>query len=107
MNTGDFQLLSSLVKERSGLVLSDDKVYLVESRLMPLVRKRGMNGLDELVGLIREGKDETLPDEVTEVMTTNESFFFRDVRPFEQFRTFVMPKLLVKSKSQLLQKLYR
>lgn len=94
MNPGDFQLLSNLVKERSGLVLSDDKVYLVESRLMPLVRKRGMDGLDELVGAIRRGKDETLPDEVTEVMTTNESFFFRDVRPFEQFRSYVLPKLL-------------
>ncbi|MCH8097239.1 MAG: protein-glutamate O-methyltransferase CheR [Proteobacteria bacterium] len=94
MNPGDFQMLSELVKKRSGLVLSDDKVYLVKSRLMPLVRNRGMNGLDELVGAIREGKDKTLPDEVTEAMTTNESFFFRDVRPFEQFRTFVLPKLL-------------
>jgi chemotaxis protein methyltransferase CheR len=94
MNPGDFQLLSNLVKKRSGLVLSDDKVYLVKSRLMPLVRKRGMNGLDELVGAIREGKDETLQNEITEVMTTNESFFFRDVRPFEQFRAFVLPRLL-------------
>ena len=94
MNPGDFQIVSELVKERSGLVLTDDKVYLVKSRLMPLVRKRGMNGLDELVGAIREGKDQTLPDEVTELMTTNESFFFRDVRPFEQFRTFVLPRLM-------------
>lgn len=94
VNPGDFQILSDLVKVRSGLMLSEDKVYLLESRLMPLVRKRGMSGLDDLVGAIREGKDQTLPDEVTEVMTTNESFFFRDVEPFELFHTYVLPNLM-------------
>ena len=94
MKTEDFELLSGLVKERSGLVLSEDKLYLIESRLIPLARRRGLAGLDDLVSAIRSKGDEPLLVEITEAMTTNESSFFRDSRPFEIFRNFVLPKIL-------------
>ena len=45
----DYEFLRKLLKERSGLDLSGDKQYLVESRLIPLARKAGMPGLPELV----------------------------------------------------------
>lgn len=94
MTPGDFNLLSSLLKKRSGLVLTEDKTYLLESRLIPVARKRGMSGIDDLVGAIRKNNDEQLLREVTEAMTTNESFFFRDTRPFELFEQTVLPQLL-------------
>jgi chemotaxis protein methyltransferase CheR len=90
----DFDLLSGLLKERSGLVLTADKVYLLESRLVPLARKRGMAGLDDLVKAIRLKRDEPLLRDVTEAMTTNESFFFRDAVPFDRLRKLVLPELL-------------
>ena len=65
MKTEDFELLSGLVKERSGLVLSEDKLYLIESRLIPLARRRGLAGLDDLVSAIRSKGDEPLLVEVT------------------------------------------
>ena len=92
MNADDFETLASVLKQRSGLSLTEDKSYLLESRLMPVVRRRRFNGLTELVAAIK-GKDESLITEVTEVMTTNESFFFRDTRPFDQFRDVVLPQL--------------
>ena len=46
MKSEDFDFLSNLLKKRSGLIISEDKLYLLESRLVPLARKRGMNGLD-------------------------------------------------------------
>ncbi len=94
MKPEDFNFLSTLVKERSGLVLTTDKAYLLESRLMPVARKRGIKGLEELVAVIRRGQEEALVREVTEAMTTNESFFFRDVRPFDLLRDEVLPKFL-------------
>ena len=49
MNTADFQFLSAILKQRSGLVLTEEKAYLLESRLMPVARKFGFAGLPELV----------------------------------------------------------
>lgn len=96
MKSEDFQYLSSLIKQRSGLVLSEDKAYLLESRLMPLARRRGFKGLDELVDAVRKHKEESLLQATTEAMTTNESFFFRDIQPFDLFRDQVLPHLLAK-----------
>jgi chemotaxis protein methyltransferase CheR len=94
MKQEDFDLLSTLLKERSGLVLTKDKTYLLESRLVPVARRRGMAGLEDLVAAIRQQRDEPLLKDVTEAMTTNESFFFRDTRPFEIFEKEILPKLI-------------
>ncbi len=96
MNTADFELLSQILKERSGLVLSSDKAYLIESRLTPVARKHRWNGLDDLIAEVRKGSDEELLREITEAMTTNESLFFRDQRPFDSLRDVVLPSLLEK-----------
>jgi chemotaxis protein methyltransferase CheR len=93
MKPDDFDFVSRLLKERSGLVLTRDKAYLLESRLMPLARKRGLKGLDELLNLLKR-RDVTVEKAVVEAMTTNESFFFRDNKPFDQFKSIVLPNLL-------------
>jgi chemotaxis protein methyltransferase CheR len=89
----DYDILRKLLKERSGLDLSSDKQYLVESRLMPLARRVGLPGIAELVAKIKAGTD-ALTSDVVEAMTTNETFFFRDKVPFEHFRDLIMPHLL-------------
>lgn len=94
MTPGDFEVLSSLLKRRSGLFLGEDKTYLLESRLIPVARKRGMSGIEELAAAIRKNRDEALLADVTEAMTTNESSFFRDIKPFENFRDLVLPRML-------------
>jgi chemotaxis protein methyltransferase CheR len=95
----DYDFLRKLLKERSGLVLSADKQYLVESRLLPIARKAGINGLGELVQKLKGG-NERLAVDVVEAMTTNESFFFRDKIPFDHFRDAVLPALLKTRASQ-------
>lgn len=89
----DFELLANLLKTRSGLVLGPEKGYLLESRLTPVARLRGLNTLSELVALIRSKKDEALLAEITEAMTINESFFFRDNVPFDNLGQHVLPAL--------------
>ena len=89
----DYEYLRKLLKDRSGLMLSADKQYLVESRLTPVTRKHGLTSLGELVVKIKSGNEDLTVD-VVEAMTTNESFFFRDKIPFEHFRDAIMPQLM-------------
>lgn len=93
MNSSDFELMQELLKSRSGLVVTRDKIYLLESRLTPLARRAGMEGLDELVAKIRATRDEKLISEVVDAMTTNESFFFRDKNPFDAMENSILPAL--------------
>jgi len=90
----DYGFVSKCLRERSGLVLSADKQYLVESRLLPVARQAGFSHLDELVIALKNARDSALMTSVVEAMTTKESFFFRDKTPFEYFRQTIMPALL-------------
>jgi chemotaxis protein methyltransferase CheR len=90
----EYEYLRKILKERSGLDLSTDKQYLVESRLMPLARKAGLAGIPELVAKMKSGA-EALTCDVVEAMTTNETFFFRDKIPFDHLRDTILPALMV------------
>jgi chemotaxis protein methyltransferase CheR len=90
----DYEFLRKLLKERSGLDLSSDKQYLVESRLVPLARKAGLPGISELAQKMKAGGAEPLVAEVVEAMTTNETFFFRDKMPFEHLKDTMLPAIL-------------
>jgi chemotaxis protein methyltransferase CheR len=93
MTPADFDFLRGLLKRRSGLVLSSDKQYLVESRLLPVARKAGFDHLSALIDALKADKTAMLMTAVVEAMTTNESFFFRDKVPFDNLRTTVFPAL--------------
>ena len=93
MTPADYDYLRRFLKERSGLDLSPDKQYLVESRLLPLARKASLPGIPDLVLKIRNG-DGRLATDVVEAMTTNETFFFRDKIPFDHLRDSIMPGLI-------------
>jgi chemotaxis protein methyltransferase CheR len=89
----DYDYLQKMLKDRSGLMLSADKKYLLESRLLPLARKAGVAGISELVTKMKGGSESLILD-VVEAMTTNETFFFRDKTPFDHFKETVIPELL-------------
>jgi chemotaxis protein methyltransferase CheR len=93
VNAPDYEYLRKLLKERSGLDLSADKQYLIESRLLPVARKAGLSGIPELVQKLQGGSS-ALITSVVEAMTTNETFFFRDKVPFDHFRDTIMPEVL-------------
>ncbi|MEQ8357344.1 MAG: protein-glutamate O-methyltransferase [Kiloniellaceae bacterium] len=94
MNVNDFEFIAKLLYQRSGLVITQEKAYLLESRLNPVARKWDLDGFETLISNLRTKKDERLVVDVTEAMTTNESFFFRDNRPFDQFKDIVLPHML-------------
>jgi chemotaxis protein methyltransferase CheR len=92
MTPPDYEYLRKLLKDHSGLDLSSDKQYLIESRLLPLSRKAGLSDIGELVQKMKGGSA-SLITQVVEAMTTNETFFFRDKVPFEHFRNTIVPEI--------------
>ena len=93
MTPSDYEYLRKLLKDQSGLDLSADKQYLIESRLLPLARKCGLPGIPDLVQKMKGGAG-SIVAQVVEAMTTNETFFFRDKVPFDHFREMIMPEIL-------------
>lgn len=94
MNGPDFEYLCDAVKERSGIVLTPEKAYLVDNRLAPIARSTDHADVPALLATLRSKRDEDLLREVTDALTTNESFFFRDQKPFDAFRDLMLPHVL-------------
>ncbi len=94
MQTENFQFLADLLMKKSGHLLAPEKGYLLDSRLGPIARKEGVDSVDELVRSMRTRNDERLNWAITEAMTTNETFFFRDRTPFDLFKAEVIPHLV-------------
>ncbi|MDV6331865.1 protein-glutamate O-methyltransferase CheR [Asticcacaulis sp. 201] len=93
MTPEDIEHLAATLKTRSGLILGSDKTYLIESRLAPVARREGFANVAALLTALRTKRDEKLMASVTDAMTTNETFFFRDKVPFDQFKSDILPAL--------------
>ena len=94
MPAAAFDVFASLLKARSGLVIGPDKTYLLQTRLGGMLRREKLADLPALAAKLRAPGAEKLIGEVVEAMTTNESFFFRDEKPFQHVRALAIPRLL-------------
>jgi chemotaxis protein methyltransferase CheR len=92
MNADSFASIAALVRTRSGIVLTPDKEYMLDTRLAPLLKQEGIASMDALALRLRDSRAETLARAVTELLTTNESSFFRDGKPFDHLKR-LLPKL--------------
>ncbi len=94
LGPAEFDFLRGLVRERSAIVLEPGKEYLVESRLVPLLRDRQLPTLAALAVALRGDPHGELARAVVEAMTTNETSFFRDHHPFEALQHRLLPELI-------------
>jgi chemotaxis protein methyltransferase CheR len=81
------------INRQAGIVLAPDKAYFVEARLASVLREEGLKSIDDLIARADRG-DRRLQTRVVDALTTNETFFFRDRQPFDQFRSVILPELL-------------
>lgn len=88
-----FDTLAQLLKAKSGLAIGPDKLYLLETRLAPILKQQGLRDLNAMAERLRQPRMDVLAQAVVEAMTTNESFFFRDDKPFVHFRAQALPRL--------------
>lgn len=96
----DFEFYRKLLKEKSGLSLGNEKAYLIEFRLQPLAGKWGFGSIEMLTEILRTKPDPKLVYDVVEAMTTNETLFFRDDKPFKFFGSTVLPAMLKARENQ-------
>jgi len=85
--------LRGLIHRLCGLVLSEEKAYLVQHRLEPLVRAQGYSTFEEFARQLQGPAGGALHDALVEAITTKETFFFRDGHPFETLRQRLLPEL--------------
>ncbi|MFK8033100.1 MAG: protein-glutamate O-methyltransferase CheR [Hyphomicrobiales bacterium] len=90
----EFKYFADFLKAKSGIILAADKSYLVESRLAPIARRTGHETIADLINAIRRAPTGPLALDAIDAMTTNETFFFRDKTPFDNFNDTVMPAML-------------
>jgi chemotaxis protein methyltransferase CheR len=94
LSNNSFETFQTLLKARSGLVIGIDKTYLLETRLAGMLKREQLADLNVLAERLRRTGTDQLAREVVEAMTTNESFFFRDDKPFQHFRAQALPQML-------------
>jgi chemotaxis protein methyltransferase CheR len=90
--TDAFGEIAGLVRRRAGIVLTPDKTYLLETRLGPVLSRFGLPSLAALGSKLRALPGEVLERAVVEALTTHESSFFRDGRPFDHLAA-ALPRL--------------
>jgi len=88
----DYQAFRRYLEQASGILLGDNKEYLVASRLGSLLRERGLNGMKGLLNALNRGTDARLRVAVIDAMTTNETFWFRDISHFRLLTETILPK---------------
>jgi chemotaxis protein methyltransferase CheR len=90
----NYRFLQQQVYSQVGIVLADDKHYLFESRLGPIVKQLGLASVNDLCAFLHKEQNAEIAKQVTEAMTTNETYFFRDPAQYEIIRTTLLPKLM-------------
>lgn len=93
LSTQDYEAFRAFLEDACGIVLGDNKHYLVVSRLGRLMADEGVATLGDLVTHLKEGRNRQLRERIVEAMTTNETFWFRDTFPFDILKELILPDL--------------
>jgi chemotaxis protein methyltransferase CheR len=87
--------LIGFIKKETGISISADKEYLLESRLSRVIKKLDLEDYNSLISELRFRKEEAVKNTV-DALTTNETYFFRDHKPFEFFEKKILPDMILK-----------
>lgn len=98
----DFDQFRVFLEKTCGILLGNNKQYLVSSRLNKLMEQQGLKTLGDLVRKIQAQPRSGLREQVVDAMTTNETLWFRDTYPFEVMKSRVLPELLKSAPGQRL-----
>jgi chemotaxis protein methyltransferase CheR len=89
----NYRFLQQHIYTRTGIVLADNKHYLFESRLAPIVKQLGLASINDLCAFLHTDRNADVAQQVDEAMTTNETYFFRDPSQYDAIRTELLPQL--------------
>ena len=86
----DFDLLRDFIREQCGISVSDDKSYLIESRLAHLVAATGARDFGEFYLKAKQDGTGALRDNIVDAVTTHETLWFRDTTPWVTIREVML-----------------
>ncbi len=89
---GEYQAFQQFLQDASGIVLGAGKEYLVSSRLNSLMRHYAISSITELLNQLRTDRNPRLRTGIIDAMTTNETFWFRDMAHYELLREKILPE---------------
>lgn len=90
----DYNNFRDFLQDACGILLGDNKEYLVNSRLKPVIEKHNMSCLGDLVAKLKGYSSASLKEEVIDAMTTNETLWFRDLHPFRILQEQLFPEFV-------------
>ncbi|MFL0809617.1 MAG: protein-glutamate O-methyltransferase CheR [Agarilytica sp.] len=93
MSAGEFQEFRDFLQDVAGIDLGHNKQYLVATRLRRVLMEYDCETLAQLTSLIKSPSSSRAKQKVVDVMTTNETFWFRDSYPFEYLKAKILPDL--------------
>ena len=102
LQPSDVTFLQNLIAERSGQIVTADQNYLLDLHLKPIALEEGLETVEQLVAHARKSNSSRLGDRLTEAMTINETFFFRDLHPFNALQNTIVPEILERKKDKTL-----
>ncbi|MDT0593782.1 CheR family methyltransferase [Glaciecola petra] len=88
-----YALFADFLQKKLGIVLGNNRQYLVKSRLSGLLKNSNCADYDALISKLIQQSDIALTNESLELMTTNETFWFRDAYPFDLLQDNILPRL--------------
>ena len=101
MNKDDYNAITKYVFDICGIALGDDKQYLIEQRLSPVLGELGCDSFSDLARKLNSGiTNFIIREKMLNAMTTNETSFFRDEHPYVAFREKIMPDMLERVKQR-------
>ncbi len=92
----EFNKFAKLIHEMSGIYLKDSKNTLLSNRLRKRLIEKKIDSFDEYYRYLETSKD---MDEITEMLnavSTNETYFFRNIKHFETLFDSIIPELISK-----------
>jgi len=93
LSDADYDAFRKILEDACGIVLGENKHYLVTSRLNRLSEELSYPSLSDMLDKLRQGGDVKLKQRIVDAMTTNETSWFRDRYPFEMLKNSLLPEL--------------
>ena len=100
ISAADYARFCTFLENNSGIILGQNKEYLVKNRLRSILEETREKTLSELLNILESGRSTALRSRVIDAMTTNETLWFRDAHPFEILKDTVFPELSTELRGQ-------
>lgn len=96
----EYEAFKTFLQDACGILLGDNKQYLVKSRLRRILEEHQFSTLGELLNRLNRASHSSLKEVVIDAMTTNETLWFRDNHPFRILQEKLLPEFAERNTMQ-------